>query len=140
MTISSPPPPLVSGMAGHIWLLAFTPKYSTCISYNFFIFCPICLKFSHKFLYTYSFILSIKKNNWKISRFWVANTLKWVITTTTRWPRVSLEEARGRRGYLGESDTKTLAGTNTSPEPQWGGRDKVKRPFRFRWCKASLSA
>ena len=29
------------------------------LSYNFFIFCPICLKFSHKFLHTYSFILSI---------------------------------------------------------------------------------
>ena len=73
-----PLPPLVSGMAGHIWLLAFTPKNSTCISYNFFFFCPICLKFLHKFLYTYSFILSIKKNNWKISRFWVADPLKWV--------------------------------------------------------------
>ena len=64
----------LSGIAGHIWLLAFTPKYSTCIS-NDFIFCLIFLKFSHKFLYTCSFILSIKKNNWKISRFWVANPL-----------------------------------------------------------------
>ena len=45
--------------AGSNRLQAVTPNYSTCISYNFFIFCPICLKFSHKFLHTYSFILSI---------------------------------------------------------------------------------
>ena len=32
-----------------------------CISYNLFIFCPIGLKFSQKFLHAYCFILSIKK-------------------------------------------------------------------------------
>ena len=43
-----------------------TSNYSNCISYNFFIFCPICLKFSHKFLRTYCFILWIKKEKSKI--------------------------------------------------------------------------
>ena len=31
-------------------------KNSNCIRYNFFIYCPICLKFSHNILHTYSFI------------------------------------------------------------------------------------
>ena len=31
-------------------------KYSNCIRYNFFIFCPICMQFSHNILHTYSFI------------------------------------------------------------------------------------
>ena len=31
---------------------ALTSKYSNTISYKFFIFCPICMKFSHKFLNT----------------------------------------------------------------------------------------
>ena len=53
-------------------------KYSNCIRYNFFIFCPICMKFSHNFLHTYSFILSIIKHNWKIRRFWVVDPLKWI--------------------------------------------------------------
>ena len=52
------------------------PNYSTCISYSFFIFCPICLKFSHKFQHKYSFILSIIKHNWKIRRFRVADPLQ----------------------------------------------------------------
>ena len=51
-------------------------KYSNCICYNFFIFCPICMKFSHNILHTYSFILGIIKHNWKIRRFWVADPLK----------------------------------------------------------------
>ena len=50
-------------------------KYSNCIRYNFFIFCPICMKFSHNILHTYSFILSIIKHNWKIRRFWVVDPL-----------------------------------------------------------------
>ena len=58
-----------------IWLQALTAKYSNCISYNFFIFCPICMKFSHNILHTYSFILSILKHNWKIRRFWVVDPL-----------------------------------------------------------------
>ena len=51
-------------------------KYSNCIRYNFFIFCPICMQFLHNILHTYSFILSIIKHNWKIRRFWVVDTLK----------------------------------------------------------------
>ena len=51
-------------------------KYSNCIRYNFFLFCPICMKFSHNILHTYSFILSIIKHNWKIRRFWVVDPLK----------------------------------------------------------------
>ena len=43
-----------------------TSKCSNCISYNLFIFCPICMKFSHKFLHTYCFILCIKKKKSKI--------------------------------------------------------------------------
>ena len=61
-----------------VWLIYMhlaSHNYSTCISNNFFIFCPICLKFSHKFLHTYSFIVSIKNQNWKISRFWVVDPL-----------------------------------------------------------------
>ena len=50
-------------------------KYSNCIRYNFFIFSPICMKFSHNILHTYSFILSIIKHNWKIRRFWVVDPL-----------------------------------------------------------------
>ena len=42
------------------WLHSVTSNYSTCISYNF-IFCPICLKFSHKFLHTYCFILTLER-------------------------------------------------------------------------------
>ena len=52
-------------------------KYSNCIHYNVFIFCPICMKFSHNILHTYSFILSIIKHNWKIRRFWVVDPLNW---------------------------------------------------------------
>ena len=51
-------------------------KYSNCICYKFFIFCPICMKFSHNILHTYSFNLSIIKHNWKIRRFWVVDPLK----------------------------------------------------------------
>ena len=58
-----------------IYIHLASHNYSTCISNNFFIFCPICLKFSHKFQHTYSFILSIKKENWKISQFWVVDPL-----------------------------------------------------------------
>ena len=43
---------------------------------HFFIFCPICMKFSHNILNTYSFISGIIKHNWKIRRFWVADPLK----------------------------------------------------------------
>ena len=52
-----PLPSLACRPLGLFWLQAVTPNYSTCISYNFFIFCPICLKFSHKFPHTYCFIL-----------------------------------------------------------------------------------
>ena len=51
-------------------------KYSNCIRYNFFIFCPICMQFSHNILHNYSFILSIIKHNWKIRRFWLVDPLK----------------------------------------------------------------
>ena len=51
-------------------------KYSNCIRYNFFIYCPICMKFSHNILHTYSFILNTIKHNWKIRRFWVVDPLK----------------------------------------------------------------
>ena len=71
--LSPPPTPYPSSA---LWLQASAFNYSNCISYNFFIFCPICLKFSHKFLHTYSFILSIKMQNWKIRQFWVADPLK----------------------------------------------------------------
>ena len=54
-------------------------KYSNCIRYNFFIFCPICMKFSHNILHTCSFILSIIKHNWKIRRFWVVDPLKQIM-------------------------------------------------------------
>ena len=60
-----------------------TSKYSNCIRYNFFIFCPICMKFSHNFLHTYSFILGIIKHNWKIRRFWVAGPLKLIYHTSS---------------------------------------------------------
>ena len=50
-------------------------KYSNCIRYNFFIFCTICMKFSHNILHTYSFISSIIKHNWKIRQFWVVDPL-----------------------------------------------------------------
>ena len=56
------PHPLPSpwmGIGWWHWLQAITSKCSNCISYNFFIFCPICMKFSHKFLHTYCFILCI---------------------------------------------------------------------------------
>ena len=46
-----------------IWLQALTSKYSNCISSNFLFFCPICMKFSHNILHTYSFILSIIRHN-----------------------------------------------------------------------------
>ena len=49
-----------------IQLQAVTSKYSNCISYNFFIFCPICMKFSHNVLHTYSFILCVKKRKVEI--------------------------------------------------------------------------
>ena len=59
----TPPPTLPCLPSARFNLTAsVTPNYSTCISYNFFIFCPICLTFSHKFLYTYCFILSIKNS------------------------------------------------------------------------------
>ena len=80
-----PLPPLVSGMTGQavwpIYIHLASHNYLTCISYNFFIFCPICLKFSHKFLHTYSFILSIKKQNWKIIQFWVVDPLNLALLT-----------------------------------------------------------
>ena len=50
-------------------------KYSNCIRYNFFIFSPICMKFSHNILNTYSFILSIIKHKRKIRRFWLVDPL-----------------------------------------------------------------
>ena len=50
-------------------------KYINCISYNFFIFCPICMKFSHKFLNTYCFILCIKREKSKICENWVVDML-----------------------------------------------------------------
>ena len=40
-----PLPSLVCRPHGSIWLDSVAPNYSTCISHNFFIFCPICLKF-----------------------------------------------------------------------------------------------
>ena len=55
-------------------------KYSNCIRYNFFIFCSICMKFSHNILNTYSFIFNIIKHNWKIRRFWVVDPLKQQLT------------------------------------------------------------
>ena len=70
-----PLPSLACGTAGPIWLHAITSNYSTCKSYNFFIFCTIFLKFPHKFLHTHSFILTIIKHNWKIRRFWVVDPL-----------------------------------------------------------------
>ena len=42
-----PLPSLAGGMGWLKWLQAVTPNYSNCISYNFLIFCQICLKFSH---------------------------------------------------------------------------------------------
>ena len=51
---------------------------------TFFIFCPICLKFSHNILHTYSFILGIIKHNWKIRRFWVADSLKKLVNTVKK--------------------------------------------------------
>ena len=47
---------------GSIWLHSVTPNYLTCVSCNFFIFCPISLTSSHKFLHTYCSILSIKNS------------------------------------------------------------------------------
>ena len=72
-TIPHPLPSLSGGTGWLKWLQAVTPNYSNCISYNFFIFCSICLKFSHKFLHTYSFILCIKKKNSKICENRVAD-------------------------------------------------------------------
>ena len=79
---STPYPPSSVLHLATIWLQALTSKYSNCISYNFFIFCPICMKFSHNILHTYSFILSIIKHNWKIRRFWVADPLNFLKATT----------------------------------------------------------
>ena len=61
--------PLLCRPPGLLWLHPVSPNYSTFISYNFFIFCLICLKFLHKFLHTNCFILSIIKNNWKFDDF-----------------------------------------------------------------------
>ena len=44
---------------------------------------------------------------------------------------IPLEEARGRRVYLGKSDTKTHAGLDTSPEPQYNGESVTKTNDRF---------
>ena len=62
-TLDLYPPPTLPCLRppGSIWLHVVTPDYSTCIRHNFFIFCPICLKFSRKFLYTYCLILCMKK-------------------------------------------------------------------------------
>ena len=61
-------------------------KYSNCIRYNFFIFCPICMQFSHNILHTHSFILSIIKHNWKIRRFWVFDPLNsWLMKWLQIW-------------------------------------------------------
>ena len=57
----------------------YTLRHKTtrsCVCYNFFIFRLISLNFSHKFLHTYSFILSILKHNWKIRLFRVVDPLK----------------------------------------------------------------
>ena len=51
-----PLPSRESVSPGTIYLQAVTSKYTNCISYNFFIFCPICMKFSQNILHTYSFI------------------------------------------------------------------------------------
>ena len=61
--LTHPLPSLACRPPGLPWLHPVTPNYSNCISYNFFIFCPICLEFSHKFLHTYCFILCIQKKN-----------------------------------------------------------------------------
>ena len=69
----TPYPPSCVYHLARIWIQAVTSKYSNCISYNFFIFCPICMKFSHKFLHTYCFIFCIKMKKSKISENWVAS-------------------------------------------------------------------
>ena len=75
---STPSPTLPTRCAaGSIRLQAVTLNYSTCISYNFSIFCPSCLKFSHKFLHTYSFMLSIIRHNCNIRRFRIVDPLKY---------------------------------------------------------------
>ena len=71
-------PPSSAYRLAPIWLQALTSKYSNCISYNFFIFCPISMKFSQNILHTYSFILSIIKHSLleNLTIFWVAFPLK----------------------------------------------------------------
>ena len=60
-----PLPSLACRPLGLFWLQAITPNYSTCISYNF-IFCRICLKFSHKFFTHILIHLKYKKGKSKI--------------------------------------------------------------------------
>ena len=75
-TITHPLPSLECVTPCSNMITATHAKYSNCIRYNFFIYCPICMKFAHNILHTYSFILSIIKHNWKIRRFWVVDPLK----------------------------------------------------------------
>ena len=68
------PIPTYPSLSVWLALIALSPHYSTCMSYNLFIFCQICLKFLHKFFthcntHTDCFILSIKKKNWKFDDY-----------------------------------------------------------------------
>ena len=110
---------LVRGMTGQavrpIYIHLASHNYSTCITYNFFIFCPICLKFSHKFLHTYSFILNIKKQNWKISQFWVVDPLKCIFWWYFQRHEASISTYR----HLAYSEHKFLAFSNLQTKLYW---------------------
>ena len=106
----TPYPPTSMYRLATIWLQTLTSKYSNCICYNFFISCPICMKFSHNILHTYSIILSIIKHNWKIRRFWVGDPLKTDGRKSCRThPQPEMEggvceeEAGGDEGVVGGS-------------------------------------